>query len=56
MQCAATDQFSYAETTVTKKKLKIDLLDDHDKPVLDTGDVETNPDATPCDSVVLKAG
>ncbi len=56
MQCAATDQFSYAEATVTKKKLKIDLLDSHDKPVLDTGDVAANPDASACDSVVLKAG
>ncbi len=55
MQCAATDQFSYAEATVTKKKLKIDLLDSHDKPVLDTGDVAANPDATPCAPVVLKA-
>ena len=55
MTCAATDQFSYAEATVTKKQLKIDLLDDQDQPVLDTGDVEAHPDAPACDPVVLKA-
>ena len=55
MQCAATDQFSYAEVAVSKSKLKIDLLDDKDQPVLDTGDVEANPDATPCSQIVIPA-
>ncbi|MBK5233250.1 MAG: alkaline phosphatase D family protein [Thermoleophilia bacterium] len=55
MQCASTDQFSYAEVEVTRAQLKIDLLDDKDQPVLDTGDVEANPDATPCSQVVIPA-
>ena len=38
MQCAATDQFSYAEVAVSRAALKIDLLDRRDQPVLDTGD------------------
>ena len=41
MQCAATDQFSYAEVEVTKSRLTIDLLDADDQPVLDTGDAST---------------
>ncbi len=55
MQCAATDQFSYAEVAVSKAQLKIDLLDDQDQPVLDTGDVAANPGATPCSQIVIPA-
>jgi phosphodiesterase/alkaline phosphatase D-like protein len=55
MQCAATDQFSYAEVVVTKAKLKIDLLDDQDGAVLDTGDVAADPDAPPCSRIVIPA-
>ena len=38
MQCAAMDQFSYAQVEVTKSRLTVDLLDANDQPVLDTGD------------------
>jgi alkaline phosphatase D len=55
MQCAATDQFSYAEVAVSKSRLRIDLLDDQDRPVLNTGDVAANPGATPCSQVVIPA-
>ena len=55
MQCAATDQFSYAQVRVNKSELKINLLDDTDQPVLDTGDTEGNPDATPCAPIVIPA-
>ncbi len=55
MQCAATDQYSYAQVEVTKSQLTIDLLDDQDKPVLDTGSVEANPTATPCSRIVIPA-
>jgi alkaline phosphatase D len=55
MQCAATDQFSYAEVAVSQSQLKIDLLDNQDQPVLDTGDVAANPGATPCSQIVIPA-
>lgn len=55
MQCAATDQFSYAQVRVNKSQLKISLLDDQNQPVRDTGDVEANPDAPPCDPIVIPA-
>ncbi|MEO7197956.1 MAG: alkaline phosphatase D family protein [Solirubrobacterales bacterium] len=54
MQCAATDQFSYAEVKVTKRQLTVDLLDAQNQPVLDTGDTDT-PGATPCAQVVIPA-
>jgi alkaline phosphatase D len=38
MQCAAIDQFSYAEVRVSAKQLKIELLDQGGNPVSDTGD------------------
>ena len=38
MQCAATDQFSYAEVEVNSQQLTVDLLDDQSNPVLNTGD------------------
>ena len=47
MQCAATDQFGYAQVEVTKSKLTVDLLDIDDEPVLDTGDV-SQAGAKPC--------
>ena len=52
MQCAAMDQFSYAQVEVTKSRLTIDLLDPNDQPVLDTGD-RADPDAPPCAQVVI---
>ncbi len=53
MQCAATDQFSYAEVEVTKRKLTLDLLDDHNDPVKDTGDASAP--APPCAQIVIPA-
>ena len=43
------DQFSYAEVTVTRTSLKVELkaLDAGGR-VLDTADVEANPGADPC--------
>ena len=55
MQCASTDQFSYAQVAVSKTQLKIDLLDDQDQPVLNTGDAEEVPPAPPCAQVVIPA-
>jgi alkaline phosphatase D len=52
MQCASTDQFSYAEVAVSKSRLSIDLLDADDNPVLDTGDTST-PGAPPCAQIVI---
>jgi alkaline phosphatase D len=54
MQCAATNQFSYAEATVSAKQLTIDLLDANDQPVLDTGDASQSG-AAPCARVVIPA-
>ena len=54
MQCAAINQFSYAEVEVSKRKLTIDLLDSHNQPVLDTGDASTATPTTPtCSQVVI---
>jgi len=54
MQCAATNQFSYAEVAVSKSQLTIDLLDNADQPVTDTGNIETATPATPtCDQIVI---
>ena len=53
MQCASTDQFSYAEVEVTKQQLTVDLLDDQDQPVMNTGDSSTP--APPCSQVVVPA-
>jgi alkaline phosphatase D len=52
MQCAATDQFSYAEATVTKKQLRIELKDIKGNPVRDTGD-RNNTSAPPCATVAI---
>ncbi len=54
MQCAATDQYGYAQVEVTKRELTVDLLDIDDDPVLDTGDA-SQAGATPCGQVVLAA-
>ena len=54
MQCAATDQFSYAQVEVAKSQMTIDLLDINDQPVLDTGD-SSAAGATPCSQVVIPA-
>jgi phosphodiesterase/alkaline phosphatase D-like protein len=53
MACAATDQFSYAQVEVSKKQLKIDLLDQDDKPVKDTGDRAAAASAPACAQVVI---
>ncbi len=54
MTCAGMDQYSYAEVTVTKDKLKVQLkaLDAGGK-VLDTADVGANPGASPCGPYVF---
>ncbi len=52
MQCASTDQFSYAQVAVSKSRLTVDLLDADDAPVLDTGDTSA-PGAQPCAQVVI---
>ena len=51
MQCAAMDQDSYAEVTVTKKELRVELLDENDAPVSDTGDISTP--GPPCAPIVI---
>jgi len=54
MQCAAMNQFSYAEVAVSKSQLTIDLLDNADQPVLDTGNASTATPATPtCGQIVI---
>ena len=54
MQCAGMDQFSYAEVTASKAKLKVELkaLGSGGK-VLDTADVAANPGADPCGPYVI---
>jgi phosphodiesterase/alkaline phosphatase D-like protein len=54
MQCAATDQFSYAEVAVSSSRMTIDLLDDHDNRVKDTGDA--SQPAPSCSRIVIPAG
>ena len=51
MQCASSDQFSYAEARVTRSVLRIDLLDADDEPVKDTGDI--SEPAEPCSRIVI---
>jgi phosphodiesterase/alkaline phosphatase D-like protein len=51
MQCAATNQFSYAQVEVTSRRLTVDLLDDHDNRVINTGDASQL--APECDQVVI---
>ena len=54
MQCAAMDQFSYAEVEVTKSRLTVDLLTADDQPVTDTGNIESPGAAGPCAQVVVE--
>jgi alkaline phosphatase D len=51
MQCAAIDQFSYAEVTVSASQLGIELLDQNGNPVSDTGD-RTKP-GPPCGAITI---
>jgi phosphodiesterase/alkaline phosphatase D-like protein len=51
MQCAALDQDSYAEVTVTNQQLRVDLLDATNAPVQDTGEA-SNP-GPPCAPIVI---
>jgi phosphodiesterase/alkaline phosphatase D-like protein len=51
MQCAATNQESYAEVTVSKNELRIELLDEHGDRVSDTGEISSP--GPPCGSIVI---
>jgi phosphodiesterase/alkaline phosphatase D-like protein len=53
MQCASLDYFSYAEVTVRRSKLRIDLKRINGEPVPDNADRET--EAPPCASIVIPA-
>ncbi len=53
MQCSGLDQFSYAEVSVNKSHLTVQLKDIEGKPVQNTAD-RTKP-ATPCATVVIPA-
>ena len=53
MQCAAMDQFSYAQVEVTKKQLTVDQLDANDQPVKDTADRNDVATAPACAQVVI---
>jgi phosphodiesterase/alkaline phosphatase D-like protein len=51
MACAATNQFSYAQVTVTRSQLKVELLDINGNPVSDTGDI-SDP-GPPCSTITI---
>jgi phosphodiesterase/alkaline phosphatase D-like protein len=53
MQCASTDQDSYAQVEVSRNELTVDLLDSSDQPVRDTGDSDNAAAAPPCAPVVI---
>jgi hypothetical protein len=53
MQCAGLDQFSYAEVTVGRKTLKVELKDIQGNTVKDTGD--RNAAGPPCGPYVFQA-
>jgi alkaline phosphatase D len=53
MRCAATNQFSYAQVEVRSRRLTVDLLDERDERVKDTGDA--SQPAPQCDRVVIPA-
>jgi alkaline phosphatase D len=53
MQCSGLDEFSYAEVSVAKKQLTINLKNIEGKPVLNTAD-RTKP-AEPCAAIVIPA-
>ena len=51
MQCAALDQFSYAQVAVSAKKIRIQLLDQNGNAVSDTGN--RNMPGPPCASITI---
>jgi hypothetical protein len=53
MQCAAIDQFSYAEVTVSANQLGIELLDQNGDPVRDTGNRADAASAPPCGAITI---
>lgn len=53
MQCSGLDEFSYAQVTVAKTQLRVDLKNIEGKPVLNTAD-RAKP-AEPCPAVVIPA-
>ena len=53
MQCAGMDAFSYAEVTVRRRSLKVELKDIHGNTVTDTADREMP--GSPCGPYVLQA-
>jgi phosphodiesterase/alkaline phosphatase D-like protein len=56
MSCAAINQFSYAEVEVSSSQMTVDLLDQNDQPVIDTGDSSSATPASPrCGQVVIPA-
>jgi phosphodiesterase/alkaline phosphatase D-like protein len=56
MSCAAINQFSYAEVEVSRSQMTVDLLDQNDQPVIDTGDSSSATPASPrCGQVVIPA-
>ena len=53
LQCAAIDQYSYAQVEASKSQLTVDLLDANDAPVKDTGERDSAATASPCAQVVI---
>ena len=53
MQCAATDQFSYAEVTVTKSRAEVDLLDTGRQPGARTP-ADRDVPGDPCSQIVIR--
>jgi len=53
MQCSGLDQFSYAQVSVTKTQLTVNLKDIEGKPVQNTAD--RNKPAEPCAPIVIPA-
>jgi alkaline phosphatase D len=51
MPCAAMNQFSYAQVTVTRSALRVELLDQNGNPVSDTGDI-SDP-GPPCSTITV---
>jgi phosphodiesterase/alkaline phosphatase D-like protein len=51
MSCAAINQFSYAEVSVSSSELSVELLDENGNPVLDTGNI-ANP-GPPCATITI---
>ena len=53
MQCAAMDQFSYAQVTVTRNQLRVQLRDIRNDRVKDTGDRDQAAAAPACGPYVF---